>query len=97
MAQNSLKKCFNLLEYIAAILFIMLSIFIVFTVFFISISISRTLSVIPIGSTAFTNPEKTNTNAKTKRKALIPMLITLWADDFCIYSPKSIFINPNTE
>ena len=46
MAQNSLKKCFNLLEYIAAILFIMLSIFIVFTVFFISISISRTLSVI---------------------------------------------------
>ena len=36
MAQNSLKKCFNLLEYIAEILFIMLSIFIVFTVLFIA-------------------------------------------------------------
>lgn len=55
MAQNSLKKCFNLLEYIAEILFIMLSIFIVSTVLFIAISISRTLSVIPKNYLSFSN------------------------------------------
>ena len=43
---------------------------------------SVSLCTVPIGSAAFTNPEKANTKAKAKRKALIAIPEAIWASLF---------------
>ena len=43
---------------------------------------SVSLCTVPIGSTAFTNPEKANTNASAKRKRLMVIVLAMSADLF---------------